>query len=144
MLVQHFFGKLVNDVSTGSEDKQDPLKLHKVGTSLYDSGKYEEAAEKFLEASTLYEKVKNYFDASYMLFKAAECSFLLKNYEVATERFMKATNIALEHGYDRFGLGSLEYALDCYKAMGKDEDAKAVELKNKISQVKKKIEASSF
>jgi tetratricopeptide (TPR) repeat protein len=134
----------VNDVSSGSEVKEDPLKLHKLGTSLYDSGKYKEAAEKFLEASALYERVKNFFDASYTLFKAAECSFLLKDYDVAIERFMKAADIALEKGYDRFGLGALEYALDCYKASGREKDAKVVELKNKITEVKKKIEASAF
>ena len=136
--------RLVNDVSSGSEVKADPVKLHKVGTSLYDSGKFEEAMDKFLEASNLYEKVKNFFDASYTLFKAGECSFLLKDYDVAIERFTKAADIALEKGYDRFGLGALEYALDCYKAMGKEKDNKAAELKKKIAEVKKKIEASAF
>ncbi len=135
---------MVNDVSAGSEVKQDPLKLHKMGTSLYDSGKYEEATEAFLQASEGYLKVKNFFDASYTIFKAAECSFLLKNYDVAIERFMKAADIAFEQGYDRFGLGSLQYAMDCYKAKGKEQDPKAAELKNKIAEVKKKIEASAF
>jgi tetratricopeptide (TPR) repeat protein len=134
----------VNDVSSGSEAKEDPVKLHKVGTSLSDAGKYEEAAEKFLEASALYEKVKNFFDSSYTLFKAAECSFLLKDYDVAVERFIRAAEIALEKGYNRFGLGALEYAMDCYRATGKEKDSKAVELKNKIAEVKKKIEASAF
>ena len=131
-------------MSSGSEVKADPVKTHKVGTSLYDSGKYEEAMDKFLEASSLYEKVKNFFDASYTLFKAGECSFLLKDYDVAIERFTKAADIALEKGYDRFGLGALEYVLDCYKAMGKEKDNKADELKKKIAEVKKKIEASAF
>lgn len=57
---------------------------------------------------------------------------------------MKAADIALENGYDRFGLGALEYARDCYKASGREKDTKAVELKNKITEVKKKIEASAF
>ena len=131
-------------MSSGSEVKADPVKTHKVGTSLYDSGKYEEAMDKFLEASSLYEKVKNFFDASYTLFKAGECNFLLKDYDVAIERFTKAADIALEKGYDRFGLGALEYVLDCYKAMGKEKDNKADELKKKIAEVKKKIEASAF
>jgi tetratricopeptide (TPR) repeat protein len=136
--------RLVNDVSSGSEVREDPVKLHKGGTSLYDSGKYKEAIEKFMEASRLYEKVKNFFDASYMLFKAAECSFLLKDYDTAIERFVKSADIALEKGYDRFGLGALEYALDCYKAIGKEKDNKVAELKKKIAEVKKKLESSAF
>ena len=131
-------------MSRGSEAKADPVKLHKAGTSLYDSGKYEEAIDKFLEASSLYEKGKNFFDASYTLFKAGECSFLLKDYDVAIERFMKAADVALEKGYDRFGLGALEYVLDSYKAMGKEKDDKVAELKKKVAEVKKKIEASAF
>jgi tetratricopeptide (TPR) repeat protein len=124
--------------------KEDPLKLHREGTGLYDSGKYKEAMEKFLEASGLYEKLGNFFDASYMLFKAAECSFLLKDYNTAIERFTKSADIALEKGYDRFGLGALEYALDCYKAAGKEKGKKAAELKTKITEVKKKLEAAGF
>jgi len=131
-------------LSSGQEIKEDPVKLHKTGTSLYDSGKYKEAIDKFLEASKLYEKVNNFFDASYTLFKAAECSFLLKDYDTATERFVKSADIALEKGYDRFGLGALEYALDCYKATGKEKGKKAAELKKKIAEVKKKLEASAF
>jgi hypothetical protein len=88
--------------------------------------------------------VKNFFDASYTLFKAAECSFFLKDYDTAIERFVKSADIALEKGYDRFGLGALEYALDCYKAKGKEKDNKVAELKKKISEVKKKIESSAF
>jgi len=135
---------VVNNVSGGQEVKEDPVKLHREGTGLYDSGKYKEAIDKFLEASRLYEKVNNFFDSSYMLFKAAECSFFLKDYDTAIERFIKAADIALEKGYDRFGLGALEYALDCYKAVGKEKAKKAVELKKKIAEVKKKLEASAF
>jgi len=124
--------------------KEDALKIHREGTSLYDSGKYKEAMEKFLEASGLYEKLGNFFDASYMLFKAAECNFLLKEYETAIERFMKSGEIALEKGYDRFGLGALEYALDCYKAAGKEKSKKVAELKEKIKKVKEKLEAAGF
>jgi tetratricopeptide (TPR) repeat protein len=131
-------------VSSGSEVREDPVKLHKAGTSLYDSGKYKEAIEKFMKASSLYEKVKNFFDASYTLFKAAECSFLLKDYDTAIERFVKSADIALEKGYDRFGLGALEYALDSHKAKGKEKDNEVAELKKKISEVKKKIESSAF
>jgi len=100
--------------------------------------------EKFLEASGLYEKMGNFFDSSYMLFKAAECNFFLKDYENAIKRFMKAAEMALEKGYDRFGLGALEYALDCYKAAGKEKSKKVRELKRRIKKVKEKLEASGF
>jgi len=131
-------------MSSGQEVKEDPIKLHREGTGLYDSGKHKEAIDKFLEASRLYEKVNNFFDSSYTMFKAAECSFLLKDYDTAIERFMKAADIALDKGYDRFGLAALEYALDCYKAAGKEKGKKAAELKKKIAEVKKKLEASAF
>jgi len=124
--------------------KEDPLKIHREGLALYDGGNYKVAIEKFLEASQLYEKYGNFFDSSYTLFKAAECSFLLKDYKTAVERFMKASDVALEKGYDRFGLGALEYARDCYKAMGKEKGKEVEDLKKKISEVKKKLEAQGF
>lgn len=124
--------------------KEDPIKIHRQGTALCDSGKYEEAVEKFLHASDLYEKTNNFFDASYTLFKAAECSFLQKDYEIAIQRFLKAADIALEKGFDRFGLSALEYALDCYKAAGKEKDTAVTELKERIAEVKKKLEAQGF
>jgi len=120
-----------------AEEREDPIKLHREGTSLSDVGKYEEATEKFLKASTLYEKNKNFFDASYTLFKAAECGYILKDYSAATERFLKAADLAFKVGYDRFGLSALEYALDCYKATG--EKGKAAKLKKKIKEVKDKL-----
>jgi len=120
-----------------AEEREDPIKLHREGTSLSDVGKYEEAAEKFLKASTLYEKNKNFFDASYTLFKAAECGYILKDYSAATERFLKAADLAFKVSYDRFGLSALEYALDCYKATG--EKGKAAKLKKKIKEVKDKL-----
>jgi len=126
------------------EGKEDPLRLHKEGTALYDSGKYKEAGEKFLKTSELYEKVGNFFDASYSLFKAGECQFLLKDYETALGHFDKAAKIAIEKGYDRFGVGALEYALDCYKALGKEKNKEATDLKSKIAEVKKKLEAQGF
>jgi tetratricopeptide (TPR) repeat protein len=124
--------------------KVDPIKTHREGTALYDSRKYKEAIDKFLEASQLYEKVGDFFDASYTLFKAAECSFLLKDYQTAEERFIEAANKMLEKGYDRFGLGALEYANDCYKAVGKEKGKKVTELKKRIAEVKKKLEAQAF
>ena len=120
-----------------AEEKEDPIRLHREGTALYDDGKHEEAMKKFLRASELYEKNKNPFDASYALFKAAECNYLLKDYKTASERFLKAADLAFNVGYDRFGLGALEYALDCYKAMG--EKKKIKELEKKIKEVKDKL-----
>ena len=121
----------------GTEKKEDPIKIHREGTALSDVGKHEEAMEKFLRASELYEKASNFFDASYVLFKAAECNYILKDYSDATERFLEAADLAFKVGYDRFGLSALEYALDCYKATGEKEKAK--ELKKKIKEVKDKL-----
>ena len=119
--------------------KEDPIKIHKEGTSLSDLGKHDEASEKFLSASELYEKEGNYFDASYTLFKAAECSYLLKDYDIAAERFLKAADLALKKAFDRFAISALEYALDCYKAQGKEK--KKAELKKKIKELKEKVSA---
>ncbi len=122
-----------------TEEKEDPIKIHREGTALSDVGKHEEAMKKFLRASELYEKAKNSFDASYVLFKAAECNYILKDYSTATERFLKAADLAFKVGYDRFGLSALEYALDCYRATGEKE--KAEELKKKIKELKEKLSA---
>jgi tetratricopeptide (TPR) repeat protein len=118
-------------------EKLDPVKIHREGTALYDTGKYKEAAEKFLQAAQLYEKMNNFFDASYALFKAGECNFLLQDFETATEQFLKAADIALQKGFDRFGVSALEYALDCYKETGKKRKATALE--KKIKQIKEKL-----
>ena len=122
----------------------DPIKTHREGTALYDSGNHKEALDKFLQASQSYEKVGDFFDSSYTLFKAAECSFLLKDYKKAVERFLEAADKMLERGYDRFGLGALEYAKDCYKAMGKGKGKKVTDLKKRIAEVEKKLEAQAF
>ena len=124
--------------------KEDPVKAHRDGTALYESGNYQGAMDKFLQAYPLYEKVGDFFDASYVLFKAAECSFFLKNYEIAIERFLKAADIASERGYDRFNLSALEYAQDCYKAAEKESGKEVAELKKKIAEIKKKIEAQAI
>jgi tetratricopeptide (TPR) repeat protein len=125
-------------------EREDPLKIHREGTALSDSGKYKEAIDKFLQASQLYEKLGNFFDSSYMLFKAAECSFLLKEYETAVERFLKSADISLGKGFDRFGLGALEYARDSYKSMAKETSKEFAELLKRIDEVKKKLEAQAF
>jgi len=122
-------------------EKEDPIKIHREGTTLSDLGKHEEAIEKFLHASQLYKKYGNFFDASYTLFKAAECSFLLEDYEVAAERFLEAAEIAFSKGFDRFAVSALEYARDCYKKLDKTE--KVEELEKRIKEVKEKL-AQSF
>jgi len=124
--------------SSEEVEKEDPIKLHKEGTALADVGKIEEAKEKYLKASELYEKVKNFFDASYALFKAAECNYQLKDYDKAKERFLKAADLAFKKGYDRFGVSALEYVLDCHKAMGEEDQAD--ELEQKIKELKNKLQ----
>jgi len=88
--------------------------------------------------------VGDFFDASYTLFKAAECSFLLKDHQTAVERFLEAADMMLERGYDRFGLGALEYANDCYKAAGREKGKKVIDLEKRIAEVKRKLEAQAF
>jgi len=122
-------------------EKEDPIKIHREGTTLSDLGKHKEAIEKFLQASQLYKKSGNFFDASYTLFKAAECSFLLEDYELAAERFLEAAEISFDKGFDRFAVSALEYARDCYKKLDKTE--KVEELERRIKEVKEKL-AESF
>lgn len=121
-------------------EKEDPVKLHKEGNTLYEIGKYGEAAEKFLKASELYKKANNFFDATYALFKAGECAFMLKEYEKAVENFLESANLSFEKGFDRFGISALEYARDCYKALGKSDET--VETEKKIKEAKAKLEES--
>jgi tetratricopeptide (TPR) repeat protein len=118
-------------------EKEDPVKLHKEGTTLSDQGQYKEAAEKFLQASELYMKLGNFFDASYTLFKAAECNFMLKEYKTAVERFLKSADIAIEKGFDRFGVGALEYARDGYRMLKKKKEES--KLDKKIKELKAKL-----
>jgi len=124
-------------MSESETTEGDPIKLHREGTALWDAGKYNEAIDKFLEASKLYEKLQNFFDASYTLYKAAECTYLLKDYGTATERFLKAADLAFKRGYDRFGISALEYAHDCYQVAREEE--KAAELKKKIKELKENL-----
>jgi tetratricopeptide (TPR) repeat protein len=124
-------------MSNGEEvEKEDAIKIHKEGTTLADVGKFEEASKKYLRASELYEKAKNFFDASYALFKAAECNFQLKDYDEAKERFLKSADLAFKMGYDRFGVSALEYAVDCYRNMGKEDEAEELEQKIKVEKAK--------
>lgn len=118
--------------------KADPVKLHKDGNSLCELGKYAEARENFLKAAELYIKASNFFDAAYSLFKAGECSFMLKKYDEAAEAFMRSALLSFEKGYDRFGISALEYAQDCCRALNLNE--KAEELSKKIKEAKAKLE----
>jgi len=127
-----------------SVESEDPIKLHKEGNLLYETEKYKEAAENFIQSSELYEKKNNFFDASNMMFKAGECSFMLKNYKTAIERFNKSAEIAFQKGFDRFGVSALEYILDCYKALKKEKSKEAVELQKKIKEVKNKLASQMF
>ena len=120
------------------EEKEDPVKLHKDGNTLYELGKYEEAEKKFLKASELYKKANNFFDATYALFKAGECAFMLKEYEKAVEHFVKSAELSFEKGFDRFGVSALEYARDCYKALGKKPEIDETE--KKMKELKAKLE----
>ena len=124
--------------------KEDHVRTHREGTALCDSGDYRAAADKFLQASKLYENVGDFFDSAYTLFKAAECSFFLKDYETAIGRFLEAADKMFEKGFDRFALGALEYANDCYKATGKEKSKKATDLKKRITETKKKLESQTF
>jgi tetratricopeptide (TPR) repeat protein len=122
-------------------EKKDAITIHREGTSFADKGQYKEAAEKFVEAAELYVKVNDFFDASYTMFKAAECDFFMKDYKTAVERFLKSADIALGKGFERFGVSALEYARDCYKALkNKKEEVKLVK---KIKELKAKL-AESF
>ncbi len=122
------------------EVKEDPVKLHKEGNALFDSGKYKEAKDTFLKAAELYHKVQNFFDSTSMYYKAGECAYTLKDYEGAVEQFMNSAELSFKKGFDRFGVSALEYARDSYKAIKKD--AKVKELEKKIKEVKKKLEAT--
>jgi len=123
-----------------SEEKEDPVKLHKDGNTLYELGKYEEAEDNFLRASELYQKANNFFDATYTIFKAGECAYMLKNYEKAVEHFLRSADLSFKKKFDRFGVSALEYARDCYKAV--EDKEKAEETEKKIKELKAKLEES--
>lgn len=125
----------------GSEVDKDPIKAHHEGTALYDSGQYKAAIEMFVKAAELYKKVGDFFDASYSLYKAGECNFLIKDYEKGAELFLQSAETAFSKGFDRFAVSSLEYARDCFKALNNKD--KAAELEKKIKEVKDKL-AQSF
>ncbi|MGB9915425.1 MAG: hypothetical protein ACPLIG_07875 [Candidatus Bathyarchaeales archaeon] len=121
-------------------EKEDPVKMHKDANNLLDAGKFAEARELFLKTAELYLKRQNFFDATTMLYKAGECGFSLKEYEKAAEHFMKSAELSFEKGYDRYGLSALDFARDCYKALG--NTAKVEELDKRIKEVKTKLEST--
>ncbi|MDX1814114.1 MAG: tetratricopeptide repeat protein [Candidatus Bathyarchaeia archaeon] len=121
-------------------EKEDPIKMHKDANNIMESGKYEEARELFLRTAELYRKKQNYFDATTMLYKAGECSFALKEYEKAIEHFTESADLSFDKGYDRFGVSALDYARDCYKALGNTEEVE--ELTKEIKEVKEKLESA--
>src|SRR5512136_2471965 len=120
--------------------KEDPVKMHKDANGLMESGKYEEARDLFNRTAELYRKGQNFFDATTMLYKAGECDFALKNYEKASESFMKSADLSFEKGFDRFGISALDYAKDCQKELGNKEKVK--ELEEKIKKTKAKLETT--
>lgn len=120
--------------------RADPVKMHKEAGTLYETGKYKEAEELFSRTAELYLRVQNYFDSTSMLYKAGECAYALKKYEVAIEHFLKSAELSFQKGFDRFGVSALEYARDCYSAM--KNTAKVKEMEKKIKEVKAKLEAS--
>ena len=122
------------------KEREDPVKMHKDANNLMENGKYEEAKDLFLRTAELYRKAQNYFDATTMYYKAGECDFALKNYEKASESFMKSAELSFQKGFDRFGVSALDYAKDCYNAMGNKE--KVQELEKKIKEVKAKLESA--
>src|SRR3989304_2380297 len=120
--------------------REDPVKMHKDANSLMENGKYEEAKDLFLRTAELYRKAQNYFDATTMYYKAGECDFALKQHEKAVESFMKSAELSFQKGFDRFGVSALDYAKDCYNAMGNKE--KVQKLEKKIKEVKAKLESA--
>jgi tetratricopeptide (TPR) repeat protein len=119
--------------------KEDPVRTHRDGTAFFDSGNYKQAVERFLRASKLYENVGDFFDVCYTLFRAAECSFFLKDYETAAERFLEAADMAFDRGFDRFGLGALEYAKDSCKASGETKGRNVSSIDQRITEAKEKL-----
>jgi len=117
--------------------EKDPIEIQRDANALYDSGKYEEASQKFVEAANLYKKLGNFFDSSYAFYKAGECQFFMKKYEKAIEYFEKSAELAFEKSFDRFGVSALEYARDCYRQINDTE--KVEELEKKIKELKEKL-----
>jgi len=136
-------GKLLNVSSrkllhvTVMGEKVDVIKLHKDANALMENGKYAEARELFLKVGELYYKGQNYFGSAEMYYKAGECSANLKEPAKAAESFNKAAEVALNKGFDRYGLTALEEARNNLKAAGNTKEAE--ELDGKIKEINDKI-----
>ncbi|MCL1977694.1 MAG: hypothetical protein FWG55_06320 [Candidatus Bathyarchaeota archaeon] len=111
--------------------KEDPIKLHKDANALMETGKSAEARDLFTKVGELYYKGQNYFGAAEMYYKAGECSVTLKEYSQAVEFFNKAADIALNKGFDRYGLSALEEARNAQKAEGNTKEAEEIEVRIK-------------
>jgi len=120
--------------------KEDPIKLHKDANALMENGKYVEARDIFVKVAEMYYKGQNYFGAAEMNYKAGECSFALKEYEKGAELFTKSAEISFSKGFDRYGISALDYAKDCYRALGNTE--KLEEITKKIKEKQKPEETS--
>jgi len=118
---------------SGSEEveEENSIKLHKEGAALADEGKLEEASEKYVQASEMYEKVENFFDASYAMFEEEGCNYQLKDYDKAKERFLRSADLAFKKGYDCFEVSALEYVVDCHRALGEEDQADELDQKIK-------------
>jgi len=129
--------------------KEDPIKLHKDANALKENGKNAEARELFLKVGDLYYKGQNYFGSAEMYYKAGECAANLKDYPAAVESFNKAAEIALNKGFDRYGLSALEEARNNLKAEGKTKEAEELDVKikeinNKLNKQNAEADESSF
>ncbi len=120
--------------------KEDVVRLHKEANTLFDTGKYKESMEDATRAAELYLKANNFFDSTSMLYKAGECAYALKDFEKASEFFVKSAELSFQKGFDRFGVSALEYARDCYRELKKKN--KVQETEKKIAEVKKKLETA--
>jgi tetratricopeptide (TPR) repeat protein len=117
--------------------KEDPIKLHKDANALMENGKSVEARDLFIKSGELYFKSQNYFGAAEMYYKAGECNTNLKEYPQAAEFFTKAADVALNKGFDRYGLSALKEAQTAQKAAGNIEAA--AEIEKRIKDVNDKI-----
>jgi tetratricopeptide (TPR) repeat protein len=117
--------------------KEDPIKIHKDANALMESGKPLEARDLFVKGGELYFKSQNFFGAAEMYYKAGECSVTLKEHPQAIEFFNKAADIALNKGFDRYGLSALEEARNAQRAAGNTKEAEETEIK--IKEVSDKI-----
>ncbi len=76
-----------------------------------------------------------------MNYKAGECSFALKDYTKGAELFTKSADISFSKAFERYGVSALDYARDCYKALGNTKEVE--ELTKKIKEINKKLDESS-